>query len=66
MRNKLEMHVFLPSAVKMCVAGGAGLSLWVSSTFPQVNMQMERIPASHEAVRAWYQNLKRVFEVLFV
>lgn len=29
-RNKLEMQVFFPSAVKMCVDGGADLSPCVS------------------------------------
>ena len=58
--------LFFPSAVKMCVAGGAGLSLWVNQALPEVYVQMEMIPASDEAVRTRYWNLEKLFAVLFI
>lgn len=57
---------FSPSAVKMCVAGGAGLSLWVSQALSEVYVQVEMIPASDEAVRTRYWSLEKLFAVLFI
>lgn len=65
-RNKLEMQVFSPSAVKICVDGGDwSFPVGQLSLSPKHNAD-KNDHCFDETIRAQYQNLGKEFEVLLI